>query len=445
MKDRETAIYILMDIIHEQGYNNIVLRKTLGRDDTLTTVQKAFVTELVNGTLRNLIYIDYVIDQFSNTKTTKMKPLIASILRTSVYQILFMDKVPVSAVCNEAVKIAKQRGFQTLTGFVNGVLRNIVRNADNIQWPDAQADRERYLSVKYSYQPWMIAYWRRQYDDETITQILEGNNETPEVTVCTNLLKTTPEALMETLVAEGVGVTRGHIHKNCLRLSRVGDLAKLRSYQEGLFHIMDESAALAVDVLHPTPGSTMIDICAAPGGKSFYAAYQMGNMGKIYARDIYEHKLQLIEDTKKRLGIEIIETQLQDGLAVQEGDKASADYVLLDAPCSGLGLLRKKPDIKYSKTYEDVLALSALQRTLLEAAQQYVAEGGVLVYSTCTISEEENLKNIQWFVERYPFEPEDITPYQPTNIASAKDGYIEILPHMYHTDGFFMARLRRKK
>ncbi len=446
MNERETAVYTLNDILSEKAYNNIALRRTFNKDTELSVVQRAFITELVNGTLRNLILLDYIINQFSKTKTEKMKPLILNILRTGVYQIMFMKKIPVSAACNEAVKLAKKKGFGQLSGFVNAVLRNIAINIDRIKYPNEAKDAAGFLSVKYSYPKWIIDYWNKSYSIDEIKKICISSSLPPKLCACINTLKCDRNILKAALADDNAVLcsVQKETENNAVYLTKSGDITKTTAYKNGLFHIMDESSMLAVKILAPKQGDTVIDVCAAPGGKSFYCAYLMNNKGKISSRDIYSHKKELIDAGAKRLGINIINTEIKDAETYYSEDEQSADCVLVDAPCSGLGLARKKPDIKYKKTMEDIIQLSAVQRNILKACCGYVKIGGALVYSTCTISEKENTENIKWFCSEFDFEPDDISRYLSFESETAKNGYIQILPNMFDTDGFFIARLIRK-
>lgn len=442
MNEREVALNLISDILNEGAYNNIILRRFFNRNKTLSTVERSFITEVVNGTLRNLIHIDYIIDFFSKTKTKKMKPVVLNILRISVYQIMFMDRVPASAVVNEAVKIMKKRGIGGLSGFVNGVLRGIIRGLENVEYPKEPID---FLAVKYSYPKWIIKYWLEEIDIEEIEKICIENNKAPRICAYINTLRIDKKSLKKIFAEDNITFSDGKLAKNAIYFSKTSDIAQLKAFKNGFFHIIDESAALCALVANPKAGETLIDVCAAPGGKSFTCAYIMENKGKIYARDIYEHKIDLINDGAKRLGIDIIESQLKSAEIKYEQDAEKADVVIVDAPCSGLGLLRKKPDIKYDKTMEDVESLAKLQRDILSVAQSYVKKGGVLLYSTCTISKKENIENVRWFCENFDFKLDDLTPFigEHFDNEQLKKGYIQIMPHMYSTDGFFIARLRK--
>lgn len=438
MNEREYAVSILMEIFNENAYNNLILKREFKKNKLLTDVQKAFITELVNGTVRNLILIDYIINQFSKTNTKKMKPLILNLLRVGVYQIYFMAKIPHSAACNEAVKIAKKRGFHNLSGFVNGILRNISRNVDNIKFPK-EGTRE-YLEVKYSYPEWIIDYWLKEFSYDELEKNLISLNKVPKVSVCINNIKKNVEDILPLLP----NPTKAPFTDNLYYISKTSDISENKAFKEGLFHIMDASSALCVKIADPKEDTQILDICSAPGGKSFYTAYLTKDNAKITSRDIYPHKIDLIDEGKTRLNLKSIETQIKDAEVEYKEDFDRYDTVLCDVPCSGLGLLRKKPDIKYNKSMEDIDSLVKIQRNILSISSKYVKIKGVLVYSTCTLSKKENEDNIKWFLENYDYELCDIDFYLPEDLRK-NNGYVKILPHLYDTDGFFVAKLRRIK
>lgn len=442
MNTRELAVYALIDILEQGAYNNLTLKKLFAENKELSYNEKAFITEIVNGTLRNLILTDYIINCFSNTKTEKMKSLILNILRISVYQMKFMENIPISAICNEAVKFTKKKKFNGLAGFVNGVLRNIARNLNNIDLPDKFDQPIKYLCIKYSYPEWIIKSWLLEYSYEEIEEICKANNISPEICICVNTNKIDKQTLKNNLENEGMIVKEGRVSSNSLYISKTGDISKGKSFEKGYFHVIDESSMLAVESILPNKGKVIIDVCSAPGGKSFYLSYLMQNEGKIFSRDIYQHKINLMNQAKDRLSIKIIETQMADATIFNEMDMHIADVVILDAPCSGLGLLRKKPDIKYRKILEDIDELVLIQRKILKNCAKYVKKGGILLYSTCTISKKENLDNVNWFCENFNFKLEPINLKDSLNLCSSKKGYIQILPSMFNTDGFFIAKLK---
>ncbi len=439
--EREIAIKTLMNILNDNAYNNIALRNCFKENQDLNKIQKAFITETVNGTLRNLIFIDYIIDNYSKTKTNKMKPFILNNLRVSVYQIYFMDKVPEHAICNNAVELTKKYGFKGLSGFVNGVLRQIIRNKEEDVLKDL--DKIMYLSIKYSYQKWMIQYWLSEHTYEEVEEMCKANNKSRKINFCINTNKTNLADLENILKDEDVTVEKSKICDNSLTVSKVNDITKLKSFNEGLYHVMGETSQIAVDVLDPKENTKVLDICSAPGGKSFYMGYKMNNTGEIVSCDIYDHKIKLIDEGSKRVGLKNIETKINDATKLNNDFVNKFDYILVDAPCSGLGIVSKKPDIKLNKTFEDIEELSGIQKEIMSNAYKYLKEGGVLVYSTCTISKRENTNNVKWILENTNLELVDLNE-EFENLANDK-GVIEILPTLENnSDGFYIAKFRRK-
>ncbi|MGE4215155.1 MAG: 16S rRNA (cytosine(967)-C(5))-methyltransferase RsmB [Anaerotignaceae bacterium] len=442
---REVAAEVLVSVTNDGQYNNMALKKALKQNGAMPMKDRAFVTEIVNGTLRNIFYIDYLINSVSTVKTEKIKPWVLAVLRSAVYQMVFMN-VPDSAAVNEAVTLVKGKGLGKLAGFANGVLRNIATNKDTITLPNEEKDPSKYLEVKYSHPQWLIKMWLNQYPYEFVKELCIANGKASPVTVMANPLKTTVENLKDDMIDDGITAENGAYIENALRLTKLSDLSALFSFKHGDFHVQDESSAIAVKVLDPKISEKILDVCAAPGGKSLLMAETMNNIGEIIARDVFDHKLELIDETAKRLGINIIKTELKDASKCYDEDKNLFDRVLIDAPCSGFGLLRKKADIRINRSGNDIDGLTKLQREILTAAAEYVKVGGILVYSTCTICKKENIGNINWFLQNFPYEAEDITDLLPQGIESetAKDGYISLFPHIHGTDGFFIARLKRK-
>ncbi|MFI3230300.1 MAG: 16S rRNA (cytosine(967)-C(5))-methyltransferase RsmB [bacterium] len=477
INSREMAVYALIDIQEQKLYNNLTLKKLFSDNKELLTSQdKAFITELVNGTLRNIVLIDFIINAYSKTKTTssKMKPLILNILRISVYQIKFMPKIPHSAVCNEAVNFAKKKKFNGLAGFVNGVLRAIIRNVDDLLLilPDSKEKPVEYLSIRYSYSEWIIKRLLEEFGFEEVEKMCEANAVSPRVSICVNIGKISVKELKEVLIKEGMTVSDGEISENALYIGKTKNIAQRESFKRGYYHVMDESSMLAVEVLDgidrevdKNKNKKIIDLCASPGGKSFYSSYLNNNNNniEISSRDIHEHKITLMENAIRRLGIKNIELELKDATTCYEEDIETADKILIDAPCSGIGIVKKKPDIKLNKTEADVLELVEIQRKILENSGRYVKKGGTLVYSTCTLFKEENLENINWFCANYGFELEPIkeesmSEYFLNAIKNKLDensykkllenmgiGYLSIYPNLFNTDGFFIANLKKIK
>ena len=428
--ERELATSILIDVLEAGAYANIALRRAfvgLSEADAIDPRGRAFVTDLVNETLRNLLLIDQVIGSVSKTPIEKMKPFIRNLLRISVCQIKHMERIPSRAAVNEAVNLTKARGLADLSGFVNGVLRAIDRQK-NIVHTD--------IALKYSYPKWLYSSLIRWLGETEARVFCENSHHPPMVIILTNIHKTTTTNLHNLLEAQGVkcepladmeGLSE-EWRSRFLTLRQSGDITKLPPFQEGLFFVMDPGAISAIEALSPKPGQTIIDICAAPGGKSFAAACQMQNTGQIHAFDIHPHRVQLINQTRKRLGLSIIKPEEKDALMHDPSLNDSADAVLLDAPCSGLGTIRKHPEIKYTRLPKDITALAQKQYEMLTISAKYVKPGGTLVYCTCTITPEENMDNINQFLKN--------------NENYKLDNARQILPSSA-SDGFFTAKMVR--
>ena len=443
---RETAIIILDKILNEKAYSNIALKQGLEYCN-LSRVDKALVTEIVNGTLKNMIKLDFIIAKFVKMDMSKLDKNVENILRTGVYQIMYLDRVPDSAACNEGSNLARKFSNEGTVKFVNGVLRNVSRNKDTLQFPDKARDSLRYLSIMYSHPVWIVEKWLGEFGFEFTEQLLIANNQVPHFTIRVNKLKIDKEGLIKILEQEGIEYGDGLYNKEALYIKGTSAIENKSSFRQGLYQIQDESSILVGYVLDPKPGDLVIDICSAPGGKVTHAAELMENKGRIIARDVFQHKLELIQQNCKRLGITIVETEIFDAKELDRKMVNKADKVLLDAPCSGLGALRRKPDMKLKKTSDDFVELNKLQQQMLSKAAEYVKPKGVLVYSTCTINKSENLMVVEAFLKnREDFYLEDISKLLPENLESntKTKGYVEIFPNIHGIDGFFIARLRRK-
>lgn len=440
---REIAAEAIMEIMEDGAYNNMALRRLLRQNGAMPPKDRAMVTEIVNGTLRNIYYIDHVINQFSKTKTEKMKPWILAVMRTAVYQMYFM-KIPDSAACNEGVKLIAERGLEPLKGFVNGVLRTVGREKEKITLP--QRGTAEFLHIQYSHPLWLIKMWLAYFGYEETENLCRGNNCSPDVTIRVNTLKTQKAFLKKDLEKVGATVADGRLVSSALHLKKTADIGRLKAFAEGLFHVQDESSQLAIEIMNPQKGESILDLCAAPGGKSFTIAEKMENEGRLVCGDIYEHKIELISQGAERLGITIIEPSQQDATQFCDNYADTFDRVLVDAPCSGLGLMGKKPDIRLKKNGDEIDHLVPIQRQILENGARYVKQGGILIYSTCTLCKKENEKNVEWFLKNHPdFTAENITEFLPQTLwqETAENGYITLLPHKSNTDGFFIAKLRR--
>jgi 16S rRNA (cytosine967-C5)-methyltransferase len=395
---RDIALNILMDIETNGTYSNIALSKALKKKQFLEKADRAFISRLSEGAVESQITLDYIINQFSKTKTKKCKPLIRCILRLSVYQIIFMDKVPDSAACNEAVKLAKKHGFSSLSGFVNGVLRNISRNKDNIKYPP-EGDGAYYYCVKYSVPEWLCEKLMRDYPEQ-YKEILSGCFADRKTTIRVNETRITKEELKCSLESDGVSVSDGLYSDRALLIDNYDFIRKLAAYRQGFFTVQDESSMCAVTAVGIKPGDTVLDVCAAPGGKTTLAAELLNGDGRVYSMDISEEKLELIDENVARLGLEsTVDIRQNDATVLLEEFKEKADVVIADVPCSGLGIIGRKNDIKYRLTPNQLEELVSLQRTILKTVSAYVKPGGTLLFSTCTINPDENEKNRDWILE----------------------------------------------
>lgn len=443
---REAALLIIQKVLRENAYSNIALKKGLEQSG-LSRVDKALVTEIVNGTLKNLIKIDWIAAQFVKISEKKLDKHIQDIIRMGIYQIMYLDRIPDSAVCNEGANLARKYSNEGAVKFVNGVLRNISRSKESIKYPDKEKDAVKYLSVYYSHPEWIVKKWLEDFSYDFTEKLLAANNEVPHFTIRSNRLKTDRDALRSVLEQEGVECSEGLYNPEALYIKGTSSIEDKQSFKDGLYQVQDESSMLIGRILAPKAGELIVDVCSAPGGKTTHAAELMDNKGIIIARDIHKHKLDLIEQTCKRLGIDIVKTQLFNAKDLDETLVDKADRVLLDAPCSGLGVMRRKPDLRWKKSPDNFDELSRLQLHILETAAKYVKPQGTLVYSTCTINRSENIDVIESFLRtRADFYLEDLSDFLPENLESQSKskGYVEIFPNIHGIDGFFIARLRRR-
>lgn len=443
---RETALKIVYRTLEEGGYSNILLDHSLSSGG-FSPEDRAFITRLVYGVLENKLYLDWVIGRFSKIKLKKLSPWILNILRISIYQIIFMDKVPHFAAVNEGVELAKKYGARGTAGFVNGVLRSVLRNPERTKIPAKEDKPVEHISLKYSHPAWMVENWVKTFGTNFTEELCRANNVPADLVIRTNTLKISVENLIKRLNQEGVTVKRGRYTPVALVIEKTLPLDKIQAFREGLFYVQDESSMLAVEVLGPEPGQVVVDVCSAPGGKATYAAQIMGDRGSIIARDINRSKLKMVQENCSRLGIKSVTTQVYDAEVLDNTLIGKADRVLVDAPCSGLGIIRRKPDIKWKKDREHYNILSAKQRKILGNAARYLRPGGYLVYSTCTIMPEENQMVFEEFLKENPsYTPCDITELvpEPIRCESCKWGYIQLFPNVHQTDGFFIGKLMRK-
>lgn len=449
---RAVVLDILTEIEKEGEFSHITINNALLKYQYLDRTQRAFINRLSLGTIECRIEMDYILNQYSKTPVNRMKPLIRRIMRMAVYQIIYMENVPDSAACNEAVKLAAKRGFTGLKGFVNGVLRNISRNKVNITYPDKANETKKYLSVKYSMPEWIIELWNTNMSYEEIEDILAGMKKDKKTYIRCNTLKGSTDYIKKILEEEGVTVTEVSGLSYAYEISGYDYLTALKSFNEGLYQIQDISSMMAGEYVKPSTDSLIVDVCAAPGGKSINAALKLaeaaydnkdipesgiskevlkGITGRVIARDVSDYKASLIDDNVARLGIPYIDVEVHNALEFDEELEGKADIVIADLPCSGLGIMGRKPDIRYNITKEKIDDIISLQRDILKVVSRYVKTGGTLVYSTCTINRAENEDNADWICNTLGF---------------SKDGeYRQMLPSAKaDNDGFFVAGLIKK-
>ncbi len=430
---REVALKTLYDIEYENAYSNLAIKKRLS-EAQLSTVDKALATALVYGVIQRRNTLEYIISRHSKIKLNKISKYVMLILKLGIYQLLFMDRIPESAAVNESVKLARKYSHQSGTGFVNGVLRNVAREGKDYPLPKSEKES---LSIKYSYPEWLVDEWVRDYGKEFACELMDAMNGNPKVSIRVNSIKATTDELIKKL-----GGSRGRYMNEALYVSGL-DIGESKEYMEGLFSVQDEAAMMSSFLLGAKQGDVVLDMCAAPGGKTTHIAELMSNKGRVIAFDIHEHKIKLIEENKKRLGLDIIEAKLMDATLFNEDLIEKADKILVDAPCSGLGIIRRKPDIKWNKNKDD--ELSKIQYSILENASKYLKKGGELVYSTCTLRKSENEEIIKRFIsENNDFEMVDLGGSIDGLLKDTmKDGYFTLYPNIDGTDGFFIAKMKK--
>lgn len=461
---REMALEILLEQEKEKEYLSRLVRAVLDKYDYLDGRDKSFLKRVTEGTVERQIELDYYLNEFSSVPVKKMKPFIRCLLRMSVYQLLYMDNVPDSAVCNEACKLAAKRHFQNLRGFVNGVLRNISRSKDKLPLPDKKEEPVKYFSVKYSMPEWLVELWLDEYGWEITETLLEGllRVHPTSLRFRTSLTETEREELLREIERRGaVAVAGKYLPYSCF-LERTDNIGTLPGFGEGLYTVQDVSSALAVEAGRIRRDDFVIDVCAAPGGKSLLAAEKAA---RVLARDISEEKIALIRENAQRMKAKNIEIEVFDATETDEALLGRADVVLLDVPCSGLGVIGKKRDIKYRVTKEGLDSLCDLQRRIVRASAEYVKPNGILVYSTCTIHRAENEEMVRFIARELPFVPQTLEGALPQELLDEKRALaermkkngkesgltkeeeaacVQLLPGYMDADGFFIACFRRK-
>lgn len=445
-KAREAALRALAEIETKEAYSNLVLKKIL-REGGLDARDRAFVTELVYGTVTRKLTLDWVIAQFSKTRLSKLSLWVLLILRMGAYQLLFLDRVPPSAACNTAVDLAK-RYAKASQGFINAILRNISRQKEGIDVRNPRTGSlPGDLSLQFSFPEYLVKDWLLAFGEDFTRRLLDALLQRPDFSVRVNTLKTNAAEVVKEFSRMGIEALPGRFLPEALVLQGISDISQTPAFLEGRITVQDESSMLAARVLDPQPGERILDVCAAPGGKTTHIAQLMQDQGHILAWDIHEHKTGLIRENAQRLGIHIIDVQKRDALESTDDQREQYHRVLVDAPCSGTGIIRRKPDIKWQRKQEDFSSLVEVQKKILYNAGRAVAPGGVLVYSTCSMDGRENEQIIRSFLnDGTGFEPADLSGLLPASLAERQetgDGMLKLYPHTDGTDGFFIARLKK--
>lgn len=460
---RELVLDSLMEVDNGTKTMSQVMNRTLRTYQYMSKQERSFYSRLCEGTLEYGLQLDYLLNQVSKTPMKKCRPYIRNLLRMSLYQILYMDGVPKEAVCNEAVKLAKKRGFQSLSGFVNGVLRASIRQQDTIVFPEREQDEVSYFSVAYAMPEWLVKRFLEWYGGETAEMLLQAFLRTSPLTVRVNQYRTTKDALLAKLEQEGIQAVSGIYTDNTLQLKGINYLNRIDAFRQGLMTVQDESSVLQGYLICPDSDTKILDMCAAPGGKSMHAAERIllsaaghqekKKAGSVTARDIKEAKTEQIQENMERMQYPNLQVEVWDALQPDKSWEKQADYVIADVPCSGLGVIGRKADIKYRIQPQQLEELQSLQRQIAAQAVAYVKPGGYLVYSTCTLNPEENEKQVAWLRETYSLHSVDIRDYLPQKLCEElmqapgtklEDGYCTLIPGRQACDGFFMALLQKE-
>ncbi|UOY93686.1 16S rRNA (cytosine(967)-C(5))-methyltransferase RsmB [Ectobacillus sp. JY-23] len=438
---RELALEGLMQIEKNGAYSNLLLNNIIEKSN-LASKDVGLLTEIVYGTVQRRDALDFYLQPFLRKK---VEPWVKVLLRLSLYQMEFLDRVPAHAVINEAVEIAKKRGHKGIGAMVNGVLRSVQREGvPSLEHIKNPAER---LAIQTSHPQWLVEQWIEAYGFDTAQRICETNLLPPLSTARVNVSKTTVEEVIEMLTAEGVEAERGSLSEDAIQIKR-GNVAHTKAFQEGYVSVQDESSMLVARALGPEQGDYILDTCAAPGGKTSHIAERLLGTGHVVSLDLHPHKVRLIQAQARRLHLTNVEAQALDARKVGEKFQSETfDKILIDAPCSGFGVIRRKPDIKLGKTEADSERLAKIQLDILEAAAPLLKKNGRLVYSTCTIGSTENEDVIQTFLNKHPEYEIDNTMQErlPPSLKSyIGKGDVQILPHYFLTDGFYIACLRKK-
>ena len=462
LNQREIVLDILLELERNKQFSNRLIKDVLDKYDYLDIQEKAFIKRVAEGTIETQIRLDHIINHFSKLPVNKMKPFIRVLLRMSVYQILYMDSVPDGAACNEACKLAQKRGFHTLKGFVNGILRNIAREKENLPQPDKTLDPWKYLEVKYSMPLWLIQEFEKSYGMELTEKMLEGMLKVRPVMLRFSPMLSEQERqqLCDNMEKGQVVLRQSPYLSYMYNADHLDGISSLPGFDEGVFAVQDVSSALAVEMAGIDKNDFVMDACAAPGGKASLAAIY-GK--KVLARDLSESKCARISENMERMGLDNVEVQEFDATVQDPEYIGKADVLLLDVPCTGLGIMGRKRDIKYNVTAEGFGEIEKLQKQIVTTCVEYVRPGGTLLYSTCTLRPEENQEMVRFILDHFEFEPVDIREQLPDRLKrdletakglssdkkwcsdeQVQKCSVQIFPGISEADGFFFAKFRKK-
>lgn len=441
-QNARAGAYEVLSLVEEGAYANLALDQYLeGAGQALSRIDRNFLVELVQGTIKYKLYLDWIIDQLVQ-KSSQLKPGPRNLLRLGFYQLCFMDRVPPRAATNETVNLAKIYFHSGVASLINGVMRNWLRDPQKIQWPDEKKSPAKYLSVVYSHPLWLVEAWLQLFSYEQVRFLCEFNNQAPPLCLRANTLRTSREGLMASLQAQDCQVSQGQYVPEAVVVASGPAIRELEAFQKGWFIVQDESSMLVAHGLAPRPGDRVLDACAAPGGKTTHLAQLMENQGEITAWDIHEHRVGLIKENSRRLGVNIIKAQVGDATKANALEHGLFDRILVDAPCSGLGVLRRRADARWRKSPEEIVQLAALQKEILRSSLGCLAVGGRLVYSTCTIMPEENEAVVRSVLQDLPGCQLTSLPFGDWGLGEGS--MLQCLPFSHNLEGFFLAAIERK-
>ena len=439
MNARELAFKTLYDIERNKNYSNISINKNF-KNVNISDQEKGLATELIYGIIENKYYLNYIIDKLSKIKSKKMSTYVKISLWLGIYQILFLDSIKEHASVNESVSLIKKYDKKS-SGFVNAILRNVIRNKETIMDIEKDDNVDK-LSIKYSYSKWIIEKWINAFGKEFTEDLLEENSEKPNLYIRVNTTKISRDKLIEKLNEIGIKSSKVNGIDEAILVQNLKNIENNTLFKEGYFTVQDISSMLVGKVTNPKEGSLVLDMCSAPGGKTTHLATLMNNTGQVISRDIFDHKLKLIKSTVNRLGLKNVKIENFDALKLDKDSIDKFDYVVSDVPCSGMGIIKRKPEIKFKKE-EELKDLPIIQKDILNNASKYVKVGGYLTYSTCTIHDEENIDVVNEFLkENDNFELVPIDEVK-IDLDNQEKGYIKIYPNIHGMDGFFIAKLKR--